>query len=454
MIKLIPSVWKKSLLLLAVTASRREAVIAFVQTALLPNPLATTSSSSSLLAGVDLATAPLSELIDLESSYHIIQEDSDATTNTDTDTTVKKNGAYQLVSPVADEIPLEEGQRLVCIGDVHGDFQALEEFLTTAQVYDPVTHKWTGGNTILVQCGDVLDRGSQELQCFDLLTHLSQQSVTQGGAVILLWGNHEALNAGGMFHYTTGEFEYEQNLGKSIDAQLASNKWRVQYAGNQPARWAAYEPGAGVLAHPLLSHMKVAVKVGRTVCVHAGLTSKHLDDFGGLRGMNKDAQNWMKQAYMKNNNFGNYNSREELVAEIQRRAQGGASTMPEVLGGNSGADSPVWMRTYSDPNDKSPSDPKAQQMIDAALFHLGGDRMVMGHTVQKQINSALQGKAWRVDVGASKGVMGGTPEVLEVVMKDGKEVVSILTRGGGKVPAVDRSVDTSLASAVSSFLSG
>ena len=157
---------------------------------------------------------------------------------------------------------------------------------------------------------------------------------------------------------------------------------------------------------------------------------------------------------MKNNNFANYDTTEELVADIQKRAQVGASTMPEVLGGGSSADSPVWMRDYSDPNDKPPRNPKAQQMIDATLFHLQADRMVMGHTVQREINAALQGKAWRVDVGASRGVMSGTPEVLEVVLQDGKEVVSVLTRRG-KVPGDERRVENaSIASAVSSFLSG
>lgn len=162
-------------------------------------------------------------------------------------------------------------------------------------------------------------------------------------------------------------------------------------------------------------------------------------------------------AAIPNNNMGDYESIGALVYEVQKRADNGADLMPEVLGGGSGADSPVWMRDYSSPNDAVPNNPKAQQMIDAALFHLQADRMVMGHTVQRRINAALNGKAWRVDVGASKGVMNGTPEVLEVVMEDGKEVVSVLTRAG-KVEANDRtlgaSVPGSVASAASEMLRG
>jgi hypothetical protein len=150
----------------------------------------------------------------------------------------------------------------------------------------------------------------------------------------------------------------------------------------------------------------------------------------------------------QNNNLGDYESMGALVYDVQRRAQLGADRMPAALGG---ADSPVWMRDYSSPNDAEPKNAaKAQQMIDGALFYLQADRMVMGHTVQRKINAALQGKAWRVDVGASRGVMNGTPEVLEVVaMEDGSEVVSILTRRG-KVPAEERLVGAPVAASVAS----
>jgi hypothetical protein len=195
------------------------------------------------------------------------------------------------------------------------------------------------------------------------------------------------------------------------------------------------------LINPLMANMKIAVKVGKTVCVHAGLTSKHLDQYGGIKGMNEEAQRYVKTIYHgENNNFGKYGSMEELVFNVNSRAQVIASKLPGILGGGADADdSPVWMRAYSAPNDAPPKNPKAQQMIDAALFHCQGERMVMGHTVQRKINGALNGRAWRIDVGASRGVMGGQPEILEVSMENGKEVVSILTKTE-KIPASARLV--------------
>lgn len=69
--------------------------------------------------------------------------------------------------------------------------------------------------------------------------------------------------------------------------------------------------------------------------------------------------------------------------------------------------------------------------------------MVMGHTPQRQINSALNGRAWRIDVGASRGVMGGTPEALEIVHmggENGEDRVNILTVEGDRVDGKERAV--------------
>ncbi|KAL3780859.1 hypothetical protein HJC23_001592 [Cyclotella cryptica] len=69
--------------------------------------------------------------------------------------------------------------------------------------------------------------------------------------------------------------------------------------------------------------------------------------------------------------------------------------------------------------------------------------MVMGHTPQNRINSALGGRAWRIDVGASAGVMGGTPEVLEIIHEggeDGEDLVSVLTVDGRRIEGRERAV--------------
>lgn len=345
--------------------------------------------------------------------------------------------AYKLPPPPPDVYELQEGRRVVCIGDIHGDLQALRNFLTIAQVMD-TEEQWIGGDTICIQLGDVLDRGKEELACWTLLAKLSRQATRKGGSLSFLWGNHEALNAVGLFQYTLGEDEFHATIGKPLDLIRGDSNWRLQFAGNQPSRWASMEPG-GLLSETLLANFKVALVVGRTLCVHAGLTKQHLIDYGGIRGMNLQAREWILSQHFLYNNSGRYHTTQQVVKEAQERANLASNRMPACLGGGVGSHSPVWMRDYSQPNDAPPRNPHAQRMITEVLEELQCDRMVMGHTPQFQINAALQSKAWRIDVGASRGVMGGTPEVLEIIHGATHDEVSILTLDG-KVPASERQV--------------
>ena len=58
---------------------------------------------------------------------------------------------------------------------------------------------WTGGDTVVVQLGDILDRGDAEIATLMLLRQLGRQALEQGGAVHILNGNHESLNVCGDF---------------------------------------------------------------------------------------------------------------------------------------------------------------------------------------------------------------------------------------------------------------
>lgn len=375
---------------------------------------------------------------------------------------------YTLAETTEDYIDLRDNQRLICVGDVHGDLWALQDFLEISGVYDRRLDQWIGGDTIVVQCGDVLDRGVEELACYELLAKLSQQALHTGGKVILLIGNHEAMNAMGLFQYAINDIEHERVIGIAVDEELDTPNWRIQYAKNQPSRWACYEPG-GLLASSLLANMKVAIRVGRTVCVHAGLRPSHLKDNGGIEGMNKQFRDWITLAndgeydnnnynIMNNENPVHYNHRGQYVdpnrqpfIDAEKRQTYYIESIPKFLKGGPAAVGPIWMREYSTPHDQPPKDENGSttRMIDETLCLLDCDRMVMGHTIQHKINCVLNGKAWRIDVGASRGCIGGTPEVLEVIHKTAgtaidQDQVSILT-SKGRIPAHERFVDVTAA---------
>jgi hypothetical protein len=71
---------------------------------------------------------------------------------------------------------------------------------------------------------------------------------------------------------------------------------------------------------------------------------------------------------------------------------------------------PIWVRDYSD---GTPAADRCAE-LSRVLTALSAERMVVGHTVQQQgINSACEGKVWRIDVGLSR-YYGGKPSVLEI----------------------------------------
>src|SRR5438552_1865543 len=80
---------------------------------------------------------------------------------------------------------LQAAPRIVAVGDVHGAYPQFATILEKTGVID--AHKnWIGGSTILVQTGDILDRGPQPRACLDLLMKLEQQAPKSGGRVVAL----------------------------------------------------------------------------------------------------------------------------------------------------------------------------------------------------------------------------------------------------------------------------
>ena len=84
-------------------------------------------------------------------------------------------------------------RRVVAVGDVHASYDSFVKVLTMARLLDRSGH-WAGGKGVLVQVGDVLDRGVQARPVLDLLMRLEKEARQAGGRVIVLLGNHEVMN--------------------------------------------------------------------------------------------------------------------------------------------------------------------------------------------------------------------------------------------------------------------
>ncbi|ANQ08356.1 Calcineurin-like phosphoesterase [Plasmodium coatneyi] len=92
-----------------------------------------------------------------------------------------------------------EGE-IIAIGDIHGDIESLKLILRHANLINE-NDEWVAENVLLVQVGDVLDRGIYGPLIYDYLFQLQKEAPLKKSRVLLIMGNHEQLNLCGYFNY-------------------------------------------------------------------------------------------------------------------------------------------------------------------------------------------------------------------------------------------------------------
>lgn len=269
-------------------------------------------------------------------------------------------------------VPRSSPERVVAVGDLHGDLEATRKVLRLAGAIDD-KDAWVGGKLVLVQTGDQIDRGDDDRKILDLFDRLADEAKKAGGEVVALVGNHEVMNAQFDFRYVTpGAFDAFEGV-TTQRSEVAPVLARLDRA--QHGRAAAFAPGDNYAAR--LSRRPVMARVGDSVFVHGGILPKHVRH--GLDRINDETRAWLA---------------------------GEAKEPPKALVAEDG---PIWTRAYS----AAPGREECA-MLDEALSSLNAKRMVMGHTPQKPgIQPACDGKAWRIDVGLAR-FYGGPVQALEI----------------------------------------
>lgn len=302
-------------------------------------------------------------------------------------------------APVKEEAGLRTwlppAQRLIAIGDLHGDLVKARAALQVAEVIDKNDH-WVGGETVVVQVGDLFDRGGEEIKVLYLLEKLRGEAQKAGGDVHIMTGNHEIMNIEGDFRYVTtaGLEEFRNwahwfNLGNALKEKCAGTGKQADifrgiedsYPDGLRARMAALRPG-GPISSRFLSQHPVVLVVGSSVFVHGGLLPGHVEY--GLNRINEEVSDWM----------------------MGSKGWRG----PRYLHGSNAL---VWLRKYSDVKESRCD----CELLARCLQSINGaERMVVGHTIQQPVglNGACDNKVIRVDVGLSKGCGDGMPQVLEI----------------------------------------
>ncbi len=278
--------------------------------------------------------------------------------------------ARQRQVPPPTYLDVEASRRIIAIGDVHGDIGAARAALRLAGVID-AQDNWFGGQDIVVQVGDQLDRGNDEKAILQWFAQLAQQAFDAGGGFFALNGNHETMNVSLDFRYVTtgGWVDFGDTPIPDNDPELAD------VPDSHRGRTVAFRPG-GPFAR-MLAQKNTVMVVGKNVFVHGGVLPSHFGQ--GLRRINADIQAWML----------------------------GDGPKPHAVRGE---DSLVWSRHFS-------SDTGAEEcaLLEESLELAGADRMIVAHTVQSSgINSVCAGRVWRVDVGLAT-YYGGPTQVLEII---------------------------------------
>lgn len=94
-------------------------------------------------------------------------------------------------------VELKTTADIVAIGDVHGDYKRLIHLLKKTGLVpetpeSPAEVAWSGGKTVLVCTGDLIDKGDRSLDVIACFRALRQKASDAGGRVIVTMGNHEA----------------------------------------------------------------------------------------------------------------------------------------------------------------------------------------------------------------------------------------------------------------------
>jgi len=287
-------------------------------------------------------------------------------------------------------------ERIVAVGDLHGDYAHFVRILRGTKLVDSDL-QWTGGKKHLVQMGDVMDRGDDARDIFNLIRRLEKEAKAAGGMVHQLIGNHEELNIAGLSLNYYGDYvTYKQFIDflpvKFREDEEEKFKQKSRGDGDIETFWnnlmkdpnsdafkvpsQRYYENFNMLVGKWLAGQNVVIKINDTVFVHGGLNPEYASM--GLEAINNL-----------------YRSEFQKVFKREDFRRGGIIFNPE---------SPLWNRVLAEV-----SGPNYEAEVDKILALLNAKRMVVAHTptIPRSIDTIktdikkFGGKVWISDTGIS-----------------------------------------------------
>ena len=297
-----------------------------------------------------------------------------------------------------------QGQRIVAVGDLHGDYSAWIGIARGAGLIDG-RGRWAGGRTTLVQLGDVPDRGPDSLKIIRHLMALQKEALRKGGKVIALVGNHEAMNVTGDLRYVdAGEYAafsdansetrrervFAANAAsltaqyRATDPKISDTAVRARWMADHPPGWVehrlAWQP-KGEVGRWVIGNPAVAVIAGN-LFVHGGISAEY--SRVPVRDINR-----------------------RVAASMTAADQAPTAIINDPVG-------PLWYRglVAREPDEVGPP---VEQELAAAMSAYGVRRIVVAHTPLLSGIALLQGgRLVRIDSGNARHY-GGRLSYLEIL---------------------------------------
>jgi hypothetical protein len=322
---------------------------------------------------------------------------------------------------------ISTSERVVAVGDVHGAHDSFIAILRAAGVIDR-RDRWAGGPTMLIQTGDVLDRGDHSRKTLDLLRRLEREARSAGGRVIALVGNHEVMRLAGDWRYVSpGEFaafrtadsielrdDVRQQMAAAAAARARADKqpfdaarFREEFFRDVPIGFIemrqAFAP-AGDYGR-WLRERRAIVKVNGVLFLHGGISDGVASL--GCAGINQTVTSDMKSMP---------GAPEQLATLLSTREAG-----------------PLWYRGLA-------TDPEEtfEPSLESILQRMGARAIVIGHTpVVGRVATRFGGRVLQIDSGMLDGTFypGGAPSALEM-RGDGFTAIYLDRRESLAVPAL------------------
>ncbi len=360
------------------------------------------------------------------------------------------------------------GDRLLAIGDIHGAYEEFLELLQIAKLVD-AQGDWIGGSARLVQTGDFTDRGSGVRDAMELLMKIERQAAAQGGQVLILLGNHEAMNliyndrdalVNPAIH---ASFADEESEARRKAALKQWQKWRnrrariqerllgdrevelsaelTAFIGQGSDEWlAAHPPGLIEYRQAFsfegrygswLRNLPVAVKLDDTLFLHGGIGPSYqgftLDEINELHRRRFDDWRELRRKLEKRRLVLPFFSWAETRLALEHTlyfpetpsdrelATEGWELLNAILTDLFAEGSVLWYRGYA----KAPlglEDEPLAALLDQTDQAYGVRRTVAAHSpiANHHVLERLDGRLFLIDTGMLRSYYGGRASALEI----------------------------------------